>query len=88
VRTARGWGRRVVRPIIVLRGLVSAAAVVYVFVLLGGIGVLGSDDTLSSSAEYQYGRKIVLCHNGNTIQVDQSSLSMHLAHGDTRGACP
>jgi len=82
--------REVARPIFVLRGLVSAAAVVYVFVLLGGIGVLGSDNSLSnsSSAQYQYGRKVTLCHNGNTILVDQSSVSMHLAHGDTIGACP
>lgn len=32
--------------------------------------------------------KVTICHNGNTIEVDQSAVAAHLAHGDTLGACP
>ena len=32
--------------------------------------------------------KVTLCHNGNTISVDQSSVQAHLDHGDSLGACP
>ena len=32
--------------------------------------------------------KVTLCHNGNTISVNQSSVQAHLDHGDTLGACP
>ena len=32
--------------------------------------------------------KVVICHNGNTIEVDASAVAAHLAHGDTLGPCP
>jgi hypothetical protein len=32
--------------------------------------------------------KVTLCHNGNTISVDPSSVQAHLDHGDTLGPCP
>jgi hypothetical protein len=32
--------------------------------------------------------KVVICHNGNTIEVDTSAVAAHLAHGDTLGPCP
>ncbi len=32
--------------------------------------------------------KVVLCHNGTTIEVDASAVDAHLAHGDTLGPCP
>ncbi|MCA9954371.1 MAG: FecR domain-containing protein [Anaerolineales bacterium] len=31
---------------------------------------------------------VTICHNGNTIQVDESAVDAHLAHGDTLGPCP
>ena len=31
--------------------------------------------------------KVVICHNGNTIEVDASAVAAHLAHGDTLGPC-
>jgi Galactose binding lectin domain. len=33
------------------------------------------------------GNKIKICHNGNTIQVSQSAVAAHLAHGDNLGEC-
>ncbi len=32
--------------------------------------------------------RVVICHNGNTIEVDASAVAGHLAHGDTLGPCP
>jgi hypothetical protein len=31
--------------------------------------------------------KVLICHNGNTIEVAEPAVSAHLAHGDTLGAC-
>lgn len=34
------------------------------------------------------GEKVTMCHNGNTIEVDESAVGAHLNHGDTLGSCP
>ena len=31
--------------------------------------------------------KVTLCHKGKTIQVPESAVPQHLAHGDTSGPC-
>lgn len=31
--------------------------------------------------------KVTICHEGNTIEVNESAVPAHLAHGDTLGAC-
>jgi hypothetical protein len=31
--------------------------------------------------------KITICHEGNTLHVDEHALPAHLAHGDTIGSC-
>lgn len=33
-------------------------------------------------------RRVVLCHKGQTIIVDEHAVAAHLAHGDTLGPCP
>jgi hypothetical protein len=33
-------------------------------------------------------KKVVLCHKGRTIEVAESAVPAHLAHGDTLGPCP
>jgi len=40
-----------------------------------------------SSAAAQYGHKVLICHNGHTISVDQHAVPAHLRHGDALGAC-
>ena len=32
-------------------------------------------------------KKVKVCHNGNTLEIDKSALQAHLAHGDTKGKC-
>ena len=32
-------------------------------------------------------KKVLMCHNGQTIKVDESAVAAHLAHGDTLGPC-
>ena len=32
-------------------------------------------------------KKVVMCHNGQTIKVDARAVAVHLAHGDTLGPC-
>ena len=33
-------------------------------------------------------RKVQICHDGRTIEVDEHAVPAHLAHGDTLGPCP
>ena len=33
-------------------------------------------------------KKIIVCHNGHTIRVNEKALPAHIAHGDTLGPCP
>src|SRR4051794_23537073 len=40
-----------------------------------------------SSAAAQYGHKVLICHKGHTISVDQHAVPAHLRHGDSLGAC-
>lgn len=40
-----------------------------------------------TAAADQYG-KVMLCHRGHEIVVDQSAVASHVAHGDTIGPCP
>jgi hypothetical protein len=41
-----------------------------------------------STAQYQYGKKVTICHKGkNTITISVNALPAHKAHGDTVGAC-
>src|SRR5687768_6707609 len=34
------------------------------------------------------GKKVTICHNGQTITVSRSALKGHTRHGDTEGPCP
>lgn len=43
----------------------------------------GDNDENSEDPE----EKVTICHEGSTIEVDESAVPAHLAHGDTLGAC-
>jgi len=39
-------------------------------------------------AAFEYGGKVLMCHNGHTIFVSVNAVPAHLRHGDTPGPCP
>jgi hypothetical protein len=39
-------------------------------------------------AAFEYGGKVLMCHNGNTIFVSENAVPAHLRQGDTIGPCP
>jgi FtsP/CotA-like multicopper oxidase with cupredoxin domain len=48
----------------------------------------GQEDFDGDGAGDACDAKFTLCHKGTTIEVNQSSLEPHVAHGDTGGPCP
>jgi hypothetical protein len=52
---------------------------------LVSLSVLGADKTEAKKGK---GKKVTVCHNGQTTKVRKRSLKKHLRHGDTRGECP
>jgi hypothetical protein len=67
-------------------GVVAVAiASLVAFASLGGVGLAQSAIGL---AQYQYGKKITICHKGkNTIRISVRAWPAHKRHGDTEGAC-
>ena len=55
-----------------------------VFAALGGVGVAQS---AVSAVQYQYGKKVTICHKGKTITVSKNAVPAHVRHGDTLGPC-
>ena len=61
------------------------AASVVAFASLGGVGLAQSAVGL---AQYQYGKKLTICHKGkNTIRISTRAWPAHKRHGDTLGTC-
>ncbi len=69
-----------------LASTVAVAAVAIVaFASLGGVGLAQSAIGL---AQYQYGKKVTICHKGKKeISVSVRAWPAHKRHGDTEGAC-
>lgn len=62
-----------------------AVAAITAFASLGGAGLAQSAIGL---AQYQYGKKVTICHKGKkTIRVSVRALPAHKRHGDTEGPC-
>lgn len=73
------WSRRVVATI------VATVVAVAVFASFGGIGLAHGVINL---AQYQYGKKITICHKQKvTITVSVNAWPAHQRHGDTVGPC-
>jgi hypothetical protein len=64
---------------------VVAIVAVVAFAALGGVGLAKSAIGL---AQYQYGKKVTICHKGkNTMTLSVRAWPAHQRHGDTLGAC-
>lgn len=62
-----------------------AATSLVAFASLGGVGLAQSAVGL---AQYQYGKKVTICHKGKrTIRISIRAWPAHKRHGDTQGAC-
>jgi hypothetical protein len=78
------------------RAVFAAALFLSAFAILAGFAALGSPASAASGEyEYQYGKKITICHHTGsrknptqTITVSENAVPAHLAHGDTLGPCP
>jgi hypothetical protein len=68
-------------------GLVAAlwALVALCLTVVAGVGFAKSS---ASAGQYQYGKKVTICHKGKvTIRISRSALPAHKAHGDKEGPC-
>ena len=75
----RGRGRRVAAAV------AASIAALVAFASLGGVGLAQG---LISLAQYQYGKKVTICHKGkNTLTISVKAWPAHQRHGDTLGAC-
>ena len=63
---------------------VLATSLLAAFAAVGGVGVAQS---AISAAQYQYGKKVTICHKGKTISVGKAAEPAHVRHGDTVGTC-
>jgi hypothetical protein len=72
-------------------GLAFLAASIVAAAVLAGIGFAG---TAPSAAQYQYGKKVAICHHTGskthpwvTLVIDIHAWPAFLQHGDTLGSC-
>ena len=66
----------------------AAAATVAALVAFASLGGVGLAHGVLSLAQYQYGKKVTICHKGkHTITISMKAWPAHKKHGDTMGAC-
>ena len=70
-----------------VRLLVAAVLAGVMLVALGGLGYASSGGLAAAAAQYQYGKKVTICHKGKTIRVSVNALRGHRRHGDSVGTC-
>jgi hypothetical protein len=69
--------------------VVVTVAALLAFAALGGVGV---GQSAIGAAQYQYGKKVTICHKAGpkksvTITVSVNAWPAHRRHGDTMGPC-
>ena len=78
------------RPRGMIAAVAAAVASLVAFAALGGVGV---GQSAIGAAQYQYGKKITICHKAGpkkwvTLTVSVNAWPAHSRHGDTLGKCP
>lgn len=73
---------------------IGVAFVALAMVVASALAGLGFASSTPSAAQYQYGKKVVICHHTGskthpwvTILIDIHAWPAHLQHGDTLGSC-
>ena len=66
---------------------VAAALATGLLVAFAALGGVGAAQSAIGAAQYQYGKKVTICHKGKTISVSKSAWPAHQRHGDTLGTC-
>ena len=69
------------------RTAVAAALATSLLVAFAALGGIGAAQSAIGAAQYQYGKKVTICHKGHTISVGKAAEPAHVRHGDTVGTC-
>ena len=69
------------------RTAVAAALATSLVVAFAALGSVGAAQSTISAAQYQYGKKVTICHKGHTISVGKAAEPAHVRHGDAVGTC-
>jgi len=69
------------------RAAVTAALATGLLVAFAALGGVGAAQSEISAAQYQYGKKVTICHKGKTISVGKAAEPAHIRHGDSTGTC-
>jgi hypothetical protein len=65
----------------------AVAATIAAVVAFASVGGVGLAQGLVSAAQYQYGKKVTICHKGKTLTISAKAWPAHQRHGDTSGKC-
>jgi hypothetical protein len=68
------------------RLMVAGVLSVLILVSIAALASAGTSSS-SSAAQYQYGKKVTVCHNGHTISISVHAWPAHQRLGDTQGPC-
>ena len=69
------------------RTAVAAALATSLLVAFAALGGIGAAQSAIGAAQYQYGKKVTICHKGHTISVGKAAEPAHVRHGDSVGTC-
>jgi hypothetical protein len=65
----------------------AVALAICTVVALSALGGVGFAQNGGTAGQYQYGKKVTICHKGHTITVGKAAVPAHLRHGDALGSC-
>ena len=69
------------------RAAIAAALATSLLAAFAALGSVGAAQSTIGAAQYQYGKKVTICHKGHTISVGKAAEPAHVRHGDSVGTC-